>query len=137
MDDTSLADLTDLSGRGALVTGGAKGIGAAIAARLGEAGADVTVADLDPDGEEFATSIGARFVRCDITDAAELTAAVTTASGDDGRLDICVNNAGIFPTTGPLTQVTDEFVHRMLDVNVRAQFSATRTRVAKPGSMPI
>jgi NAD(P)-dependent dehydrogenase (short-subunit alcohol dehydrogenase family) len=40
-----------------------------------------------------------------------------------------VNNAGIFPTTGPLARVTDEFVHRMLDVNVRAQFSATREAV--------
>lgn len=123
--DTSLADLIDLTGRRAIVTGAGKGIGAAIATRLGEAGAMVTVADLDPSAADFAASIGAAFVTCDITDADRLTAAMEVAAGDDG-LDICVNNAGIFPTTGPLTRATDDFVARMLDVNVRAQFSATR-----------
>ena len=47
---------------------------------------------------------------------------VTSAGG----LDIVVNNAGIFPTTGPMIDVTDAFIHRMLDVNVRAQFSVAR-----------
>ena len=42
-----------------------------------------------------------------------------------------MNNAGIFPTTGPLLAVTDDFVHHMLDVNVRAQFSAVRDAAAK------
>ena len=121
----SLHDMIDLTGRRALVTGAGKGIGAAIATRLTEAGATVTVADLDPDAAEFAESIGAGFARCDITDGAQLVEAVDAATGDDG-LDILVNNAGIFPTTGPMTEASDEFVHRMLDVNVRAQFSATR-----------
>jgi NAD(P)-dependent dehydrogenase (short-subunit alcohol dehydrogenase family) len=126
----SLTELIDLSGKRALVTGAGKGIGAAIATRLGEAGAVVTVADLDPAAEEFATSIGAGFAACDITDGAQLTAAVEQAAGDAG-LDVLVNNAGIFPTTGPIADVTDEFVHRMLDVNVRAQFSATREAAAR------
>ena len=122
---TSLSDLIDLSGKRALVTGGGKGIGAAVASRLTEAGATVTVADFDPAAAEFASSIGAAFVSCDITAAKELSNAVDLAAGDTG-LDILVNNAGIYPTTGPVADVTDEFVHRMLDVNVRAQFSATR-----------
>jgi 2-deoxy-D-gluconate 3-dehydrogenase len=126
----SITDLVDLTGRRALVTGGGKGIGAAIAARLVEAGAHVTVADLDPAGSEFATSIGADFAPCDITDATQLATAVSVAAGDSD-LHILVNNAGIFPTTGPVTEVTDEFVQRMLDVNVRAQFSATREAVAR------
>ena len=121
----ALANLIDLSGRNALVTGGGKGIGAAIASRLVEAGAHVTVADLDPLAAEFAASIGASFVSCDITVAAELENAVTIAAGETG-LHILVNNAGIYPTTGPIANVTDEFIHHMLDVNVRAQFSATR-----------
>jgi NAD(P)-dependent dehydrogenase (short-subunit alcohol dehydrogenase family) len=128
MPSPALTDLIDLSHKRALVTGGGKGIGAAIAARLREAGAHVTVADLDPSAEPYAASIGADFARCDITDANDLTNAVAVAAGSDG-IDILVNNAGIFPTTGPLARVTDEFVHRMLDVNVRAQFSATREAV--------
>jgi NAD(P)-dependent dehydrogenase (short-subunit alcohol dehydrogenase family) len=126
----SLTELIDLSGKRALVTGAGKGIGAAIATRLREAGAEVTVADIDPAAAELAASIGAGFTVCDITDGAQLAAAFDQAAGDAG-LDVVVNNAGIFPTTGPITDVTDEFVHRMLDVNVRAQFSATREAAAR------
>lgn len=126
----SLHDLIDLTGRRALVTGGGKGIGAAIATRLAEAGALVTIADLDPDAARFAEQLGASFAVCDIAEADQLAAAFDAASGDDG-LDILVNNAGIFPTTGPIADVSDEFVHRMLDINVRAQFSATREAAAR------
>lgn len=126
----SLTDLIDLTGKRALVTGGGKGIGAAITARLREAGAHVTVGDLDPAAERSAASVGADFALCDITDATQLANAVARAAGDAG-LDILVNNAGIFPTTGPVAQVTDEFIQRMLDVNVRAQFSATREAAAR------
>ena len=48
------------------------------------------------------------------------------AAGDDDRLDIVVNNAGIFPTTGPMLDASDDFVSRMLDVNVRSTFSVAR-----------
>lgn len=129
-EHTPLLSLVDLSGKRALVTGGGKGIGRAISTRLAEAGAAVTVADLDPEAEATAADIGASFALCDITDAAQLLAAVDSAAGDDG-LDILVNNAGIFPTTGPIGDATDEFVHTMLDVNVRAQFSASRDAAAR------
>jgi NAD(P)-dependent dehydrogenase (short-subunit alcohol dehydrogenase family) len=133
----SLTELIDLTGRRALVTGAGRGIGAAIATRLRQAGADVVVADLDPTAEGFAGSIGADFAHCDITVPAQLEHAVALAAGEAG-LDILVNNAGIFPTTGPVAQVADDFVTRMLDVNVRAQFSATReaaARMPKGGSI--
>jgi 2-deoxy-D-gluconate 3-dehydrogenase len=129
MSPPSLTDLVDLTGKRALVTGSGRGIGAAIACRLIEAGALVTVADLDPAAAEFASSIGANSALCDITDAEQLQNAVTLAANGTG-LDILINNAGIFPTTGPVAQVTDEFIGRMLDVNVRAQFSATRAAAA-------
>ena len=129
-DLADLPTLIDLNGRRALVTGGAKGIGAAIAARLAQAGAHVTIADLDPDGRTTAEALvaagrAASFVLCDITNASQLDEAVRSAA-DDGALDILVNNAGIFPTTGPIDDVTDAFVERMLEVNVRAQYSASR-----------
>jgi NAD(P)-dependent dehydrogenase (short-subunit alcohol dehydrogenase family) len=64
-------------------------------------------------------------VPCDITEPAEVDAAVRIAAGDGG-LDIAVNNAGIFPTTGPMLDAGDDFVSRMLDVNVRSSFSVAR-----------
>jgi len=126
----SLDAMLDLAGRSALVTGGGKGIGAAIARRLVEAGAVVTIADLDPSAEAAANEMGAGFVACDITDADQLVTAIETAAAG-GPLKILVNNAGIFPTTGPMIDATDEFVHRMLDVNVRAQFSAAREAASR------
>jgi NAD(P)-dependent dehydrogenase (short-subunit alcohol dehydrogenase family) len=121
-----VVDLIDLSGRRAVVTGAAMGIGAAIAARLAECGADVVLADIADVGEQTAAEIvasggSARFVRCDITDAANVTDAI-----GDAELHILVNNAGIYPTTGPLTEATDDFVSTMLEVNVRAQFALGR-----------
>ena len=90
----------------------------------------MTVADMDASGSDTADAIvaagcSASFVRCDITSNDDVRTAVEAAAGDGG-LHILVNNAGIFPTTGPVANVTDEFVHRMLDVNVRAQYSVTR-----------
>jgi 2-deoxy-D-gluconate 3-dehydrogenase len=118
-------ELIDLTGQHAFVTGGAKGIGAAIARRLVEAGARVTVGDLDPDVATLARRVGATGVICDITDTGAVRTALDTA-GAGGVLTIMVNNAGIFPTTGPMVDADDDFVARMLDVNVRAQFSVAR-----------
>ena len=137
MDDDTITDLLDLSGHQALVTGGGKGIGEAIAARLTQAGASVTIADMDPDAAATAERLGANFVGCDITDNNQLVAAFDAAT-TDGPLHILINNAGIFPTTGPMQDAADEFVARMLDVNVRAQFSACRegaTRMTEGGSI--
>lgn len=128
----------DLGGRCAFVTGGGRGIGAAIAARLIEAGAQVTIGDLDPGARAAAEAMGARFQPCDITDATDLETALEAAAGEGGALDILINNAGIFPTTGPMLQATDAFVHHMLDVNVRAHYSVAREaalRMAHGGSI--
>jgi len=129
--DASVADLINLSGKRAVVTGSAMGIGAQIATRLAQAGADVIVTDLDDEKGEGtaavlrAQGLKATYQRCDITNTAHLVA-VAEAAVAAGGLDIWVNNAGIYPTTGSVLQVTDDFVDRMLDVNVRAQFSAAR-----------
>ncbi len=124
----AIAEMIDLTGKRALVTGGGKGIGAAISKRLIEAGAAVTIADMDPDIQEIANELSASFALCDITDAEQLGAAVRHAA-NESHLDILVNNAGIYPPTGPIAEVSDDFVTKMLDLNVRAQYSASREAV--------
>jgi NAD(P)-dependent dehydrogenase (short-subunit alcohol dehydrogenase family) len=133
LSDRPLAALLDLRGRAAVVTGGASGIGRATVLRLAEAGADIVIADLDDDlaattAKECAAATGRRVVasHVDITDTATLSAAADRAVAEFGRLDIWVNNAGIYPTTGAAADVTDAFVDRMLEVNVRGTFAGAR-----------
>ncbi|MGD9997869.1 MAG: SDR family NAD(P)-dependent oxidoreductase [Ilumatobacteraceae bacterium] len=138
-----LVDLLSLGGRSAVVTGAANGIGRQIAARLAEAGASVIVADLDIDGAqaaaaEIAVSTGARAiaVAADVTDSQALAAAAELAVSELGGLDIWVNNAGIYPTTGPVTEASDELIDRLLTVNVRGTFAGAREaarRMARGG----
>ena len=124
-DFKTIASLIYLSGKSGIVTGGLKGIGQAITARLVESGAKVLVADSDPSINEIKDTEQISYKYCDITDQNDLSSTIQSASDDTG-IDFLVNNAGIFPTTGPIEHVTDEFVSRMLEVNVRAQYSASR-----------
>jgi meso-butanediol dehydrogenase / (S,S)-butanediol dehydrogenase / diacetyl reductase len=80
------------AGKVAIVTGGARGIGGASAARLTAEGAQVLVVDL---GEPVALPDSAEFLQADVTDAAQVTSAVETAMTRWGRLDVLVNNAGV------------------------------------------
>ncbi|RZQ60634.1 SDR family NAD(P)-dependent oxidoreductase [Amycolatopsis suaedae] len=98
----------EFDGRVAIVTGGASGIGAAVAATLAARGARVAVLDLNPPDGGF---------RCDVGDDAEVTAAVAGVVERFGRLDVLVNNAGI-GAQGDVAANSDEEWHRVLDVNV-------------------
>ena len=85
----------ELSGSSSIVTGGASGIGAAVARRLAELGSRVVVADLQADkGEALAQEIGGAFVRVDVTDTGQVRAAVERAA-ELGPLRAVVNSAGI------------------------------------------
>lgn len=108
--------MSELTGLRALVTGGASGIGAAIARAFRAAGADVVVLDVaaTPPADLCA---GAGYLCADITDDAAVRAAVTAAVDQLGGLDVLVNNAGI-GTQGGVADSTDEDWLRVLNVNV-------------------
>ena len=110
----------DLTGRVALVTGGASGIGKATAKALAKSGAKVVVSDIG-DGAALARDIGGAYVRHDVTSEDDWIQAIAFAKSTFGGLDILVNNAGIFlmkPT--PATSL-EEF-RRVLQVNVEGVF---------------
>jgi len=120
-----------LTGSAALVTGGAMGRGAAIAGTLAEAGAAVTVVDRDEQGAgavaESIQSGGGRALAIagDVTDAAVRTQALERTREHFGRLDVLVNNAGIFPFTTFL-DLPEEQWRRVLEVNLNAVFLWTQ-----------
>jgi 3-oxoacyl-[acyl-carrier protein] reductase len=124
--------MADLTGRVALVTGGSRGIGAAVALRLARDGADVAItyrAERDRAAEVVARiqALGRRAlaVRADSAEPADLTAAVERTAAELGRLDVLVNNAGIFPY-GPFEDVGLDELDRTLAVHVRAPFVAAQ-----------
>jgi NAD(P)-dependent dehydrogenase (short-subunit alcohol dehydrogenase family) len=130
VSDRSLLDLFSLKGRGAVVTGAARGLGAQIVRRLSEAGAGVIAGDLDLAGAEgvAAECSGGRVVplALDVVDTSSLQHAADRAVAEFGSLDMWINNAGIFPTTGPAIDVEDDFIDRMLIVNARGTFAGAR-----------
>ena len=109
----------DLAGRVALVTGGASGIGACVARRLADAGADVLVADVDAaGGGDVAARSGGAFVRCDVGSPRDNRGAVAEAVRLFGGLDIAFLNAGV-GEAGPLDESFDEQRYRrMVSVNM-------------------
>lgn len=109
----------DLSGRTALVTGGAQGLGEGMAQALAAAGARVMIADRQESGADTAAALGEGhgFVRLDVTDDAAWESAVAATVGQLGGLDILVNNAGV-EITSLLTEVRAEDIRTQLDVNI-------------------
>jgi glucose 1-dehydrogenase len=108
----------------AIVTGGARGIGLAIAKRFVAEGARVVIADIDETaGKAAASSLGAaaRFVRTDVGAAGDARNVVSEACGVDGDLDILVNNAGIIHTADFLDIAEADF-DRVLKVNLKGMF---------------
>jgi len=110
-----------LEGRTALVTGGASGIGAAIARRLAAEGARVTIGDVDTDGAaRVAAEIDAGSTRLDVTDPESARQAVDAAGG----VDVLVNNAGT-DEFGFFTQTDPGVWERLLAVNLKGVFACT------------
>ncbi|EEF40523.1 short-chain dehydrogenase reductase ATA1 [Ricinus communis] len=108
-----------LRGKVAVVTGGARGIGAATAKRFAENGANVVVADiLDDLGHPLADSIGGRYIHCDVANEADVESAINLALAWKGKLDIMFNNAGIAGPDGSITNLDMEQVKYLFSVNV-------------------
>lgn len=116
----------------ALITGGATGIGAAIARRFVQQGVQVAICDIDSEnGQKLVAEIGAaaRFYKLDITAETEVNAVVDNIFKEFGRIDILVNNAGVTKDT-LLIRMTKEDWERVLQVNLTGTFSMTKA-VAK------
>src|SRR5579871_4134188 len=113
-----------LDGKVAFVTGGARGIGAAIVDRYVAEGARVSVADVDPDAaRKTAAGHGDRAaaVRLDVTQRASIESAVEKVVAQWGGIDVLVNNAGVFDMA-PTVEVTEESYERVFAVNVKGLF---------------
>ena len=123
----------DLSGRVAIVTGAASGIGRAVCSVLAEAGADgIVIADVDRGGAEETraqletlTQARGRVVEVDVSDPDQVAAMVETASTEFGRVDILINNAGICPMTS-WDQTTLETWNRIIEVNLTGAYLCSK-----------
>jgi 2-deoxy-D-gluconate 3-dehydrogenase len=122
--NTSIHDLFDLSGKVAMITGGATGIGKGIALRFAEAGAAVVILDVsEKAGQETANEItqsgkSAAFLQVDVSRVSDADKAVNFTMMKYGRLDILVNGAGIFNPVFPI-DMTEEIWDRHLDINLK------------------
>jgi 2-dehydro-3-deoxy-L-rhamnonate dehydrogenase (NAD+) len=131
---------TRFTGRTAIVTGAARGIGLAIATRLAAEGARVSLWDVDGDAARArATELGSQHVAqaVDITDEAAVAGAAAATIAAFGQVDILVNNAGILGPVAPLWEQDPASFRRVLDVNITGMFLVSRAIVphmrAKPG----
>jgi NAD(P)-dependent dehydrogenase (short-subunit alcohol dehydrogenase family) len=132
VSDRSIAELVSLAGRSAVVTGGGRGLGKAIAQRLAEAGANVVIGDIDADlAKTAAEDLISRYhgkaigTFMNVAETPSVQAAADLALESFGALDIWVNNAGIFPSVR-IPEMSDELWDDVLSVNTRGAFVGSR-----------
>lgn len=132
VSDVPVAQLLSLTGRRAIVTGGAQGLGKAIARRLAEAGASVLIGDLKTNlaataAQELSERYGVRVMstHLNVADGASVTAAAELAAAELGGIDIWVNNAGVYPNI-ELLKMTEEVWNQVMEVNLRGVFAGSR-----------
>lgn len=127
----------DMTGKVALVTGAAAGLGRATAEAFARAGASVVVADVTEDGgRETVARIEAAggtatFVRCDVTDEASVAAMVEAAVSAYGGLDYAYNNAGIEGHQAPTAEMATEEFERVLGVNLLGVFLCMKYEIPR------
>ena len=127
MSAPSVTTAPRLSGSRVVVTGGARGIGGAIAARLAVEGADICILDrLVPEGTAHAAAIGGRFIEVDLLKPDDITRAMDEALTSLGGVDVLVNSAGIFKLI-PLLDITVEDWNTMFSINTRAMLTTMQS----------
>ncbi len=135
-DYPAVPELVKLNGRGALVTGGAVGIGYAIACRLAEAGAKVLIVDVNGEKAVQASrelqdyGYWVEPLVCDITQGKAVENMVGEAAGMLGSIDILINNAGIYPRI-PLAEMTEKEFDNVISVNLKGTLLCSRTASRK------
>ncbi len=119
---TSLPVSFGLGGKVCIVTGGAQGIGEACARRFTREGAHVVIADrADLPGQALADELGALYLHCDVGDKTQVDALVAAALLKHGRIDVLVNNAGIFKAADFL-DITEADFDAVIRVNIKGSF---------------
>jgi len=123
-----------LDGRTAVITGGAQGIGFAIAERFVTEGARVVLGDLDLDAtQDAAKRLGgagtAAAVRCDVTSAEQVSGLIARAADEFGSLDVMVNNAGI-TRDATMRTMTEEQFDQVISVHLKGTWNGTRLAAA-------
>jgi NAD(P)-dependent dehydrogenase (short-subunit alcohol dehydrogenase family) len=128
----SIAELISFKGRRAVITGGARGLGYAIARRFAEAGADLMLGDKNEPGvreaaENIARDFGVRVhaSHLDVTQSESMADFARAADAAFGSFDIWVNNAGYYPA-GLMTEMTDEDWDNIVNINLRGTFLGCR-----------
>ena len=127
-----------LDGRTILITGAARGIGAACARRLAADGATLVLADVDPGVEKVAAELGQVAIRADVTRRQDIERMVDEPYRRWGRLDVLFNNAGVIRVQ-PMLEVTEDEWDRVMAVNLRAVFfvlQAVGRRMRDQGLIP-
>jgi meso-butanediol dehydrogenase / (S,S)-butanediol dehydrogenase / diacetyl reductase len=127
-----------LDGRTILITGAARGIGAACARRLAADGAKLVLADVDPGVEKVAAELGQVAIRADVTRRQDIERMVDEPYRRWGRLDVLFNNAGVIRVQ-PMLEVTEDEWDRVIGVNLRAVFfvlQAVGRRMRDQGLIP-
>ena len=131
-----VSKIFDLTGKTAIVTGGAAGIGLGISSRLAESGASVVIADISEENakksaEELKSKgYKAAAVGCDVSNKSDAESAVSFAVSTFGSLDILVNNAGIYPSV-LVMQMTDEDWDRVMNVNLKGVYHCVKAAAAR------
>lgn len=131
MKNIPIAQLLSLTGKTAIVTGGAVGIGYGIVYRLAEAGANVVISDINTDAAQAAAEQlkakgwKAIAVTADVSELEGVEAMFNAAKKSFGTIDILVNNAGIYPNV-PIAQMKPEDFDRVIATNLRSVYLCTR-----------
>ncbi|MEZ0358609.1 SDR family oxidoreductase [Mycobacterium sp. SA01] len=124
---------TNLRDRVVVVTGGARGIGAATASAFVKAGAKVAIGDVDVQQSELtAAAIGCWWGEVDVTDRASFAGFLDSLTAALGPIDVVVNNAGIMPVT-PVVDETAESIQRQLAINVAGVIYGTQLAMERMG----